>query len=108
MSVRTESRDGVLVITIDRPEARNAIDRPTAEGIAAALDTLDGAAEHAVGVITHGRTRSTPSADTSWAWSTGSPSRAARSPPRSSSPPRSWRTGAVAFAEKRPPVWRGR
>ena len=52
MSVRTEPRDGVLVITIDRPEARNAIDRATAEGIAAALDVLDGAAEHAAGVIT--------------------------------------------------------
>ena len=41
--VRTETREGgVLVITIDRPAARNAIDRATAEGIAAALDRLDG------------------------------------------------------------------
>ena len=32
MSVRTEPRDGVLVITIDRPEARNAIDRALGRG----------------------------------------------------------------------------
>ncbi len=51
MSVRTESRDRVLVITIDRPGARNAIDRNVAEGIAAALDALDGG-DHAAGVIT--------------------------------------------------------
>jgi enoyl-CoA hydratase len=47
-----ESAGGVLVITIDRPEARNAIDRATAEGIAAALDRLDAEAALRVGVIT--------------------------------------------------------
>lgn len=52
MSVRTESHDAVLVITIDRPQARNAIDLAVAEGIAAALDALDGGDEHAVGVLT--------------------------------------------------------
>jgi len=52
MSVRVEARDGVLVITIDRPQARNAIDRAVAEGIAAALDRLDGDEALAVGVIT--------------------------------------------------------
>lgn len=46
--VLTERRDGVLLITLNRPEARNAIDLPVAEGIAAALDELDG--EHALGV----------------------------------------------------------
>jgi enoyl-CoA hydratase len=52
MSVRTDARGGVLVITIDRPQARNAIDRATAEGIAAALDALDGDQDLQVGVLT--------------------------------------------------------
>jgi enoyl-CoA hydratase len=34
--------DGVLVITINRPEVRNAVNLAVAEGIAAALDRLDG------------------------------------------------------------------
>ncbi len=50
--VLTVSRNGVLVITINRPEARNAIDRATAEGIAAALDELDVEQALRVGVIT--------------------------------------------------------
>ena len=36
--VRFEVADGVAVITIDRPERRNAIDLPTAEAMDAALD----------------------------------------------------------------------
>jgi enoyl-CoA hydratase len=52
MSVGVEARDGVLVITIDRPQARNAIDAAVAEGIAAALDRLDGDDALQVGVIT--------------------------------------------------------
>jgi enoyl-CoA hydratase len=52
MSVAVEARDGVLVITIDRPQARNAIDRAVAEGIAAALDRLDADDALGVGVIT--------------------------------------------------------
>jgi len=52
MSVRVEARERVLVITIDRPEARNAIDRATAEGIAAALDRLDGDPALGAGIIT--------------------------------------------------------
>jgi enoyl-CoA hydratase len=52
MSVTTETCDGVLVITIDRPQARNAIDRAVAEGIAAALDRLDADDALAVGVLT--------------------------------------------------------
>lgn len=50
--VLTERRDGVQLITINRPWARNAIDREAAEGIAAALDELDGDDELRVGVIT--------------------------------------------------------
>jgi len=48
----TERRDGVLLITINRPDARNAIDLEAAEGIAAALDTLDADDDLSVGVIT--------------------------------------------------------
>ena len=51
-AVLTERRDAVLVITIDRPEARNAVNRAVAEGIAAALDELDGDDALAVGVLT--------------------------------------------------------
>ncbi|MFL5820965.1 MAG: crotonase/enoyl-CoA hydratase family protein [Solirubrobacteraceae bacterium] len=50
--VLTSRRDGVQVITINRPQARNAIDRETAEGIAGALDELDRESELRVGVIT--------------------------------------------------------
>jgi enoyl-CoA hydratase len=46
-------RDGeVLVITIERPEARNAINAAVAEGIGRALDTLDGDAGLRAGVLT--------------------------------------------------------
>lgn len=39
--VLTERRDGVLVITINRPAAKNAVTEGVAKGIAAALDELD-------------------------------------------------------------------
>ncbi|MFE9763836.1 crotonase/enoyl-CoA hydratase family protein [Streptomyces sp. NPDC005808] len=44
--------DGTTVITINRPEARNAINRAVAEGVAAALDELDRRDDQVVGVIT--------------------------------------------------------
>jgi enoyl-CoA hydratase len=50
--VLTERRDGVLIITLNRPEARNAVNLALAEGVAAALDTLDADDDLAVGVIT--------------------------------------------------------
>jgi enoyl-CoA hydratase len=50
--VLTEDRDGVLVITINRPEARNAINGDVARGIASALDRLDGEEGLRVGVLT--------------------------------------------------------
>ena len=53
-AVLTEERDGVLVITINRPEARNAINGDVARGIAAALDRLDGEDGLRVGVLTGG------------------------------------------------------
>src|SRR3954465_11608891 len=51
-AVLTERRDGVLVVTLNRPEVRNAVNRAVAEGIAAALDELDGDDALAVGVLT--------------------------------------------------------
>ena len=45
-------RDNVLVITINRPEARNAVNGEVATGVAAALDQLDGEAALSVGVLT--------------------------------------------------------
>ncbi|MBJ7522501.1 MAG: crotonase/enoyl-CoA hydratase family protein [Solirubrobacteraceae bacterium] len=50
--VLTERRDGVLLITLNRPEARNAVNLALAEGLAAALEELDGDPKLAVGVLT--------------------------------------------------------
>jgi enoyl-CoA hydratase/carnithine racemase len=44
--------DGVMVLTINRPARRNAIDLPTAEAIAAALDTLDDRRDLRAAVLT--------------------------------------------------------
>jgi enoyl-CoA hydratase len=51
-AVLTEQRERVLVITINRPEQRNAINAAVAAGIAAALDRLDADGGLAVGVLT--------------------------------------------------------
>ena len=50
--VLTETRDGVLVVTINRPEAKNAVNAAVAAGVAAALDELDANDELRVGVLT--------------------------------------------------------
>jgi enoyl-CoA hydratase len=50
--VLVEQRDGVQVITINRPEAKNALNRAVAERIAAAVDELDASDELRVGVLT--------------------------------------------------------
>jgi enoyl-CoA hydratase len=51
-AVLTERRERVLVITINRPDQRNAINGAVANGIAAALDELDATPELSVGVLT--------------------------------------------------------
>jgi enoyl-CoA hydratase len=51
-AVLTERRDGVLVITLNRPEVRNAVNAAVAKGIADALDTLDADDDLRVGVLT--------------------------------------------------------
>jgi enoyl-CoA hydratase len=50
--VLTERRGRVLVVTLNRPEARNAINLAVAQGIANALDALDSDRELSVGVLT--------------------------------------------------------
>lgn len=50
--VLTEARDGVLIITLNRPEAKNAANKALSEAVAAALDQLDGDDSYRVGVIT--------------------------------------------------------
>jgi enoyl-CoA hydratase/carnithine racemase len=47
-----ETFDGVAVLTLNRPERRNAIDLPTAEALSAALSELDERDDLVVGVIT--------------------------------------------------------
>ena len=51
-AVLTERRQRVLVITINRPDQRNAVNAAVADGIAAALDELDGDPALSVGVLT--------------------------------------------------------
>jgi enoyl-CoA hydratase len=51
-SVLTERREATLLITIDRPTVKNALDLAVAESIAAALDELDADPGLAVGVLT--------------------------------------------------------
>lgn len=50
--VRVERVGGVLVVTIDRPDVRNAVDTETAWAISGALDLLDGDAGLVAGVLT--------------------------------------------------------
>jgi enoyl-CoA hydratase len=52
MSVAVERRGAVLVVTIDRPAVRNAIDTAAARLIGEAMDLLDDDADLRVGVIT--------------------------------------------------------
>lgn len=51
-AVLVQERDGILTITINRPEKRNAVDREVAEGISSALDLLDQEQRLRVGVLT--------------------------------------------------------
>jgi enoyl-CoA hydratase len=51
-AVRSERRGRVLLITINRPDQRNAVNAAVAEGIAGALNDLDADADLSVGVLT--------------------------------------------------------
>lgn len=50
--VLTERRDAVLIVTVNRPAARNAINAAVARGMADAMDELDGSPELTLGVLT--------------------------------------------------------
>ena len=50
--VLTERRGRVLIVTINRPDQRNAVNAAVAQGIATALDDLDADADLSVGVLT--------------------------------------------------------
>src|SRR3954464_14220943 len=52
MSVRFEPDPPVAVVTIDRPEVANAVDRPTAEALADAFRRFDADDDVAVAVLT--------------------------------------------------------
>jgi enoyl-CoA hydratase len=51
-AVFSDHRDGVLVITINRPEAKNAVNRAVSEGISAAVDELNADPALRVGILT--------------------------------------------------------
>lgn len=50
--VLTSFADGIAVVTINRPEARNAVNRAVADAVAEAIDELDARDDLVVGVIT--------------------------------------------------------
>jgi enoyl-CoA hydratase len=51
-AVLSQRRGRTLLITINRPDQRNAVNAAVAQGIAAALDQLDGDGELSLGVLT--------------------------------------------------------
>ncbi len=50
--VLTEIRDGILIVTLNRPEAKNAANKALSEQVAAAMDLLDNDPALRVGIIT--------------------------------------------------------
>jgi enoyl-CoA hydratase len=51
-AIRSDARDGILIITINRPEARNAVNADVAHGMAEALDLLDASDDLRIGIVT--------------------------------------------------------
>ena len=72
-AVLTERRDGVLVVTLNRPDARNAVNLALAEGIASALDELDDYSELGVGVLTGAGGASRPAWTSRPSWRASGP-----------------------------------
>ncbi len=50
--VLVEQRDRMLIVTINRPRAKNAIDAAVSQGLADAMDRLDGDPSLSVGIVT--------------------------------------------------------
>ncbi len=51
-AVLTERRDNILIVTINRPEKRNAVNKAVAQGIGDALEEFDGDDALSVGILT--------------------------------------------------------
>lgn len=51
-AVRYETEDQIAIVTIDRPEVRNAVDGPTAEALAEAFRRFEADDERAVAILT--------------------------------------------------------
>ena len=51
-AILTDERDSILIITINRPNARNAVNGEVANGMAEALDRLDAEDDLRVGIVT--------------------------------------------------------
>jgi len=51
-AVLTDAENGVLTITLNRPEAKNAVNRAVADGVAAAIETLETDDSLMIGIIT--------------------------------------------------------
>lgn len=52
MSVRVEQRGPITLVTVDRPAARNAVDRATADALARAFRAFEAADDQAVAILT--------------------------------------------------------
>lgn len=65
MTIDYELDGHVAIITINRPEARNAVNRDVAEGVEAAIDRLEDDDEAWIGILTGART------DKGWIFSAG-------------------------------------
>ncbi|HET8707279.1 MAG TPA: crotonase/enoyl-CoA hydratase family protein [Pseudomonadales bacterium] len=51
-AVLVSKENGVMIVTINRPEAKNAINKQVAEGISAAMDELDSSPDLQVAILT--------------------------------------------------------
>ena len=52
MTVRTDRQESILVVTLDRPERRNAVDAATAAALASAFRSFDGDASLSLAILT--------------------------------------------------------
>ncbi len=50
--IKVEVTDGILIITVNRPDAKNAINLETAQAMAAAIDQLDARDDIRIGILT--------------------------------------------------------
>jgi enoyl-CoA hydratase len=85
MSIHYETDGRVVVITIDRPELANAIDRPTAEALADGFRRFEADESHAVAVLTGANGKFCAGADLKAMRESGAP-RASRVEPEGDGP----------------------